>query len=162
MPFLSSGAHATSEQGVCAMEFVAWAAGEPHSDHPRCVDRKIASFVRTLNDIASDSERQRLLPHLLQTIGTNAMIAQQSRAVVTQIDETRQKLLEKAFASRAPGNYYDSGRTNLQFSSMAIQAAYAMISLDGSIRDEAFPLLKALCEVWSQSVVEPEFAPACT
>lgn len=33
---LKEGSHEARERGVCAMEAVAWLAGEKHSDAPRC------------------------------------------------------------------------------------------------------------------------------
>lgn len=69
--WLSKGAHETAEQGACAMEWVAWAAGEPHSDHPQCVSPVIGVFVRALNDKLPDAERQALVPVLLDCIGTH-------------------------------------------------------------------------------------------
>ncbi|HUE25944.1 MAG TPA: hypothetical protein VMP89_04150 [Solirubrobacteraceae bacterium] len=34
---LAYGTHATPDDGRCAMEWVSYLAGEPHSDHPACV-----------------------------------------------------------------------------------------------------------------------------
>jgi len=47
---------------MCAMEMVAWLAGESHSDEPRCACPVIAAFVRAFNDaLPSDSARGRYL-----------------------------------------------------------------------------------------------------
>ena len=63
---LESGSHATREEGVCAMEAVAWLAGEPHSDAPECASPVIAAFLRSWNDaLPTDEGRQRLLLPLL-------------------------------------------------------------------------------------------------
>jgi hypothetical protein len=67
---LERGAHESFEQGVCIMEAVAWAAGEPHSDHPVCADPVIAAALRTLNDSLGDDERQVLKPYIFRVIGT--------------------------------------------------------------------------------------------
>jgi hypothetical protein len=69
---LRSGAHDNFDAGACAMEAAAWIAGEPHSDHPKCVDPVIAAFMRTWNDgIVDDETRTRLLlPLVPLTIGT--------------------------------------------------------------------------------------------
>ena len=71
---LKSGSHATREEGVCAMEAVAWLAGEPHSDAPECASPVIAAFLRSWNDnLPTDEDRQRLLRPLLPlVIGTRA------------------------------------------------------------------------------------------
>jgi len=68
---LSSGGHNSRESGVCAMEAVAWMAGEPHSDRPQCVSPMIAEFLRSWNDSLSDESRTELIaPLLSMTIGT--------------------------------------------------------------------------------------------
>ena len=71
---LKSGSHATREEGVCAMEAVAWLAGEPHSDAPECASPVIAAFLRSWNDnLPTDEDRQRLLRPLVPlVIGTRA------------------------------------------------------------------------------------------
>lgn len=56
---------------MCAMEMVAWLAGEPHSDEPACACPVIAAFVRACNDAMSDQARNRhlrpLVPRLVNT-----------------------------------------------------------------------------------------------
>ena len=67
---LGYGTHATPEDGRCAMEWVSYLAGEPHSDHPGCVSPVLRAFCMTLNDSLEDGPRQRLRPYLVRTIGT--------------------------------------------------------------------------------------------
>jgi hypothetical protein len=67
---LDYGTHATPEDGRCAMEWVSYLAGEPHSDQPACVSRVLRAFCITLNDSLEDAPRQRLRPYLARTIGT--------------------------------------------------------------------------------------------
>ncbi len=67
---LGYGTHATPEDGRCAMEWVSYLAGEPHSDEPACVSRVLRAFCMTLNDSLEDTPRQRLRPYLARTIGT--------------------------------------------------------------------------------------------
>jgi hypothetical protein len=69
---LLKGNHPSREDGVCAMEAVAWLAGETHSDAPACTCPVIAVAVRRLNDlIFDDQERTALLQPLLpRLIGT--------------------------------------------------------------------------------------------
>ena len=51
---------------MCVMEAVAFVAGEPWSDSPRCASPVISSFLRSWNDgLASDAERDRLLKPLI-------------------------------------------------------------------------------------------------
>lgn len=66
---LSSGAHASPDEGLCAMELVALMAGLPHSDKPDCTCPMIAGYVRRLNDYLGD-DRESLRPYLPMLIGT--------------------------------------------------------------------------------------------
>lgn len=67
---LARGKHDEGE-AMCAMEAVAWLAGEPWSDAPRCASDVIAAFVRSWNDALPDADRVRLLlPLLPDVIGT--------------------------------------------------------------------------------------------
>lgn len=68
---LSPGAHASREEGMCAMEMVAWLAGVPHTDRPWCTSEVIAAYVRHVNDHAPDDIRHQLIPRLPRLIGTN-------------------------------------------------------------------------------------------
>lgn len=52
------------------MEWVAYLAGEKHSDHPACVSYVLRLFCVTLNDGLGNEDRQRLRPYLTRTIGT--------------------------------------------------------------------------------------------
>jgi hypothetical protein len=57
---LKRGRHRRPGDGVCAMELVAWMAGEKHSDRPRSASPLIAEFTRSFNDALEGAERQRL------------------------------------------------------------------------------------------------------
>ncbi len=67
---LAYGTHATPDEGRCAMEWVSYLAGEPHSDDPACVSPVLRAFCTTLNDSLEDGPRQQLRPYLGRTIGT--------------------------------------------------------------------------------------------
>ena len=69
--WLAHGPHATPEDGRCAMEWVSYLAGEPHSDQPACVSPALRSFCVALNDGLEKNTRQRLRPYLARTIGTS-------------------------------------------------------------------------------------------
>ena len=73
---IGNGSHDPGN-GTCAMEAVAWLAGEPHTDHPSCVCPAIGEFVRSWNDsLPDDASRARLLrPLLPDLIGTNTSLA---------------------------------------------------------------------------------------
>jgi hypothetical protein len=67
---LAYGTHATPDDGRCAMEWVSYLAGEPHSDQPACVSTVLRAFCTAVNDILDDDTRQKLRPYLTRTIGT--------------------------------------------------------------------------------------------
>ena len=67
---LSYGTHSTPDEGRCAMEWVSYLAGEPHSDDPACVSPVLRAYCTSLNDSLDDGPRQLLRPHLARTIGT--------------------------------------------------------------------------------------------
>lgn len=71
---LANGPHAENEQHMCAMEAVAYIAGEPWSDHPKCACPIISAFMRSWNDaLPNDDERTRLLlPLIPKLVGTRS------------------------------------------------------------------------------------------
>jgi hypothetical protein len=69
---LDSGTHDSPEQGVCVVELASVIGGEAFSDRPDCVCEVIASFLRSWNDRASYSDRQRLIPYASRVVGTRA------------------------------------------------------------------------------------------
>ena len=60
---LAYGGHTKPEDGMCAMEAVAWIAGERWSDHPKCASPVIGAFMRRWNDVLDDEGRQLLKPY---------------------------------------------------------------------------------------------------
>lgn len=84
---LSVGKHAHWRDGMCAMEAVAWATGEHHTDHPKCVCPVIAAVMRAVNDKMADDMRQTVLkPRLLQLVGTRRGKVAETRHVVILLD----------------------------------------------------------------------------
>lgn len=67
---LAYGTHASPQDGRCAMEWVSYLAGEPHSDQPACVSPVLRAMCIALNDGLDHEPRQRLRPYLARTIGT--------------------------------------------------------------------------------------------
>ena len=68
---LYRGAHRADSEQLCLMEAVAYAAGEPWSDHPNCVSPVLAAFGRVWNDsMRSNQERAELLPYIPLLINT--------------------------------------------------------------------------------------------
>jgi hypothetical protein len=68
--FLSNGSHGSRESGLCAMEWVAYIAGEDHTDAPECVSPVLRTFAIAVNDRWDDVQRQKLRPYLARCIGT--------------------------------------------------------------------------------------------
>lgn len=75
---LFHGSHEENGNGhveACAMEAVAYIAGEPWSDHPECACPVIGAFMRTWNDSLPDAERTALIlplvPNLVGTRGSD-------------------------------------------------------------------------------------------
>lgn len=81
---LEYGDHTHREQGMCAMEWVAFLAGENHTDEPKCVDPILVSFFITLNDRMNENDRQLLRPYLARTIGTNGDLYGESRLLTLE------------------------------------------------------------------------------
>ena len=70
LPALEAGSHARPEQGACLLEYVSVLAGERFCDRPRCVDRRLASLARAVNDALGDTARPRLARLAPDLIGT--------------------------------------------------------------------------------------------
>jgi hypothetical protein len=68
---LAEGSHGSFDRGACAMEAVAYIAGEKHSDHPRCACPLITELAIWLNDNCCGDDRQELLSDLIsRLVGT--------------------------------------------------------------------------------------------
>ena len=67
---LDKGAHGDFGEGHCAMEVVAWLAGEGHTDAPDCASPVLTSFTVNLNDSWDEGQRQKLVPFLPRMVGT--------------------------------------------------------------------------------------------
>src|SRR6185369_9104799 len=82
---INKSAHESFDQGHCAMELVAWLAGEPHSDAPACACPVISRAVIRLNDrMPSDEMRAELLRPLLPRIvgSRSTRVVQVKRAYI--------------------------------------------------------------------------------
>ena len=67
---LDHGGHESFEDGHCAMEVVAWLAGEGHTDAPTCASPILRHYTIALNDRWDDTRRQTLKPYLPRMVGT--------------------------------------------------------------------------------------------
>jgi len=69
---LHPGQHTGQSGQLCLLEAAAVLAGEPLTDHPRCVSPIVRTLGIRLNDLATHRQRQtltRFLPHLVVTAG---------------------------------------------------------------------------------------------
>jgi hypothetical protein len=84
------------------MEMVAWLAGEPHSDEPRCACPVLGAFVRAFNDLLPDAcARDRwlrpIVPRLVHTRGTREQEEQRAfRALDCAVRELAPQCLAAA------------------------------------------------------------------
>ena len=77
---LQGGSHESADEGLCAMEAVAWLEGVKHSDSPSCTCPVITAFVRSINDRMPYSDRQKLVAYLPRLVGTVSPEHEQDRA----------------------------------------------------------------------------------
>src|SRR5258707_9931175 len=70
---------------LCIMSFVAYLAGERHTDHPRTASSFIHDFAIPLNDGIPTALRQQLKPFAPQIIGTNDGHDLKRAAVLSQM-----------------------------------------------------------------------------
>ncbi len=70
---LRPGSHSSREDGLCAMEMVAWLAGEEHSDEPACACPILSAYARCMNDLLPDNEarRKHLRPMVPRMVNSN-------------------------------------------------------------------------------------------
>lgn len=73
--FLSKGAHPSrfdlnGKPTMCAAEYAAYLAGEPHTDRPKSVSPVPLDFVIRWNDALDGVTRQRLRPYISRMLGT--------------------------------------------------------------------------------------------
>jgi hypothetical protein len=67
---LKYGSHRERDDGMCAMEMVAFLAGEQHTDHPDCACPVLTGYTIRLNDSMPEAWRQQLKPYLPLLIGS--------------------------------------------------------------------------------------------
>ncbi|WP_267360199.1 MULTISPECIES: glycosyltransferase family 61 protein [unclassified Methylobacterium] len=84
---LAAGPHADAASGLCALEAVAYVAGEPHSDQPACASPTLATFVRTWSDrLTQDARDALILPLVPRLVGTRGSEALERRRVAMVAD----------------------------------------------------------------------------
>jgi len=109
---LRRGKHASPEKGACVMELASMLAGEPFSDHPVSVCPMIGAYLRAVNDLVDDDERQLLIPYGAAIVGSGgsrpalrARISACSQLIrrIERLSSARAALLRWAFSLDAIG-----------------------------------------------------------
>src|SRR5207249_8950592 len=76
---LHVGAHKPNHT-FCVMEAVAYVAGEPWTDSPKCASPVLSAFLRALNDGLPNADRQKLKAFIPRLVDTNNKQADERRA----------------------------------------------------------------------------------
>jgi len=140
---LQPGFHGAPEEGMCALEAVAWMAGLPHSDQPPCICPVIATLLRAMNDRMTHFHRQGLIPFLPRIAGTKQTDLDRPRAealawraltVFVPVPLAVARLLEPAAAfTRLPGDDLEAAARTVGQATVSInQAAWAEAKANGS------------------------------
>lgn len=147
---LDRSVHESPEEGLCAMEAVAWLEGLPHNDHPKCSCPIISAFVRRLNDGMPDVDRQRLVAYLPRLVGTFSPRHEPERAkyLAQEVsyrfafcyDPLRQRAGRGALACLRDGKYAEAALLSAVTACFAFNAGYrgawnhALEMLDGVLK----------------------------
>lgn len=70
LPLLSTGAHDSPNDGLCAMEMVAFMERLEHSDTPKCTCPVLTKYVIRINDVMPNNRREELKSRLPFLVGT--------------------------------------------------------------------------------------------
>jgi len=114
---LGRGAGSIRGGTLCIMSFVAYLAGERHTDRPRTASPLVRTFAIQLNDGAVDAWRQELKPFAPKIIGTNDG-REQDRADIL-FKAVIQEILPRAQAEFGP-----EGRANCWSHTLEFTAPY--------------------------------------
>jgi len=102
---LGRGSHRLREDGVCAMEMVAWMAGEKHSSCPECACPALTAFTIRLNDTdwpGGAAQRTKVLgPVLPLLVGSRSTEAVYRRRGYYLSDRMVRELVPMALEARA-------------------------------------------------------------
>jgi hypothetical protein len=101
---LRRGSHPSRTAGMCAMEMVAWLAGEEHGDEPECACPVLAAFTRALNDaLPNDAARDRCLrPLVPQLVNSRSPEQERDRALLA-VDAAVRHFVPQLLERRARG-----------------------------------------------------------
>jgi len=106
---LLSGGHDAEQAGkdMCVMEAAAYVAGEPHTDHPKCVSPVLTSYLIRLNDRWDDEKRQQLKDYIPRIIGTAGDGQDEARLRIARTFLTGTAAAAAALAAIwAPGSWW--------------------------------------------------------
>ena len=136
---LDHGSHRSADEGMCLLEACAYISGEPHTDHPRCVDVALAAFGRAVNDSMNDDERVMLLPFVSKLVGTAADHTVSLRRSMLIVDGLVRQILPQIFDDIGLGEHAGKMRALSQIcdANTASAAASAAWSAARSAADSA-------------------------
>ena len=100
MPLPAAGRHLDPRDGACLMEAATVLAGEPWSDHPRCVHPTVAALARIVNDLSSDNGRAALWLLLPDLIGTRSNDPRVAPAVILRTLDTTEQWIRPGILDR--------------------------------------------------------------
>jgi hypothetical protein len=81
-PVLRRGMHSYPSRGACLMEVCGTLPDGPWSDHPLGMDPALATLARAVNDLSSDTARQRLIAFAPWLVGSQAAWGQEGPAAI--------------------------------------------------------------------------------
>jgi hypothetical protein len=132
---LAHGSHASFANGACAMEAVAYIAGEPHTDHPQCASPVLTNFCIRLNDRWRDDERQSLLAVIPKLVGTRGDEARHKRQAFTIVDGFIRELVPAVLDDRKWNDLAEKLRACAPI--VNVETARAAKVVCAEVRDEA-------------------------
>ncbi len=132
---LAESSHQSPEEGMCLMEAVAYIAGEPHSDHPKCACQVLTGFGIRLNDRFTDEERQLLAPLIPKLVWTRSSRSVELRRSYSLIDSSVRAITPMAMDVVGWKDLGDRLRALSEITDE--QSARAARSTAGEVRDEA-------------------------
>ena len=153
---LRGGPHKSADDGLCAMEAVAWLEGVEHSDSPSCTCPVIAAFVRSINDRMPDSDRQKLVAYLPRLVGTVSPEHEQERAEYLAwhaITVVAPGVLERAGLKHHAATLRGLGRHDWEAAAFAARAASYAFAADAASADweGALTMLDGVLAIGPQS-----------
>ena len=124
---LGTGTHQNPYGKLCVMECVAFVAGEPHSDHPKCACDVATALAIQANDTRLPELGAALSQRVLRLAGSNKGDAVTKERAYFLVDYIFRTLMPELLRRRAPEAGLDAPRYHAQADALA---AFPPIRLD--------------------------------